>query len=105
MIDMARKRVEGAALQNYQDADQVLRKIGELDRKIGAIEASTNEAIDHAKYIVKQAGEPLQAIKTKLERQLKELCETNRADFAQVRTRELTFGSIGLRKSWKVMIK
>lgn len=96
---MARKRIEGTALKCYEDADQVLRKIGELDRKLAGIEIAANARIDAAKASAKEQGEPLLAIKNDLERQLKEFCESNRADFATTRTRMLTFGSIGFRRS------
>jgi phage host-nuclease inhibitor protein Gam len=102
---MARKRIEGTALKSYDDADQVLRKIGELDRKLTGIESAANARIDAAKASAKEQSEPLLAIKSDLERQLKEFCESNRADFVTTRTRVLTFGSIGFRRSVALYMK
>lgn len=102
---MTRKRIAGTALQSYQDVDSVLRKIGELDRKLDNIETATNEAIDKAKQAARQSAEPLKATKASLERQLKEFCESRKLDFAEVRARELTFGVVGFRKSTSVVIK
>lgn len=102
---MARKRIAGTALQTYEDVDNVLRKIGEIDRDLLLSHAATDEAIDHIKQSHKQRCEPLHAIKADLERQLKEFAESRRVDFAQVRSRELTFGSIGFRVSKSVQIK
>jgi phage host-nuclease inhibitor protein Gam len=102
---MARKRIEGTALVTYDDADNALRKIGELDREISLIETAGNEAIDRIKAETKAAVEPVAAIKSVLERQLKEFAEARRVDFASTRTRELTFGSIGFRRSTSVVIK
>lgn len=102
---MARKRIAGTALHTYEDVDNVLRKIGEIDRDLLLSQAATDEAIDHIKQSHKQRCEPLHAIKADLERQLKEFAEARRVDFAQVRTRELTFGAIGFRISKSIQIK
>lgn len=102
---MARKKIEGTALQTYQDVDAVLRRIGEIDRDIGLIESAHNTVIDQIRADTKAKTEPLQATKAALERQLKEFAEARRVEFADVRTRELTFGSIGFRRSTAVVIR
>ena len=102
---MARKRIEGTALLNYDDVDSALRKIGELDRDIAMHESAHNAAVDELKADLVAEVSPLQAAKAALERQVKEFAEANRADFADARTRELTFGSIGFRRSTSVAIK
>lgn len=102
---MTRKRIAGTALANYQDVDNALRRIGELDRDLGLAQAATDEAIDQIKQAHKERTEPLHATKAALERQLKEFAEAHRVDFAEIRSRELTFGSISFRRSTSVVIK
>jgi len=102
---MARKRMEGTALNSYEDVDTVLRRIGEIDRDLGLAQAATDEAIDEIKQAHKEQTEPLHAVKDSLERQIKEFAEARRIDFAEVRNRDLTFGSIGFRRSTSVVIK
>lgn len=102
---MTRKALKEPILKTYGDADAVLRKIGEIDRDLTLAQAATDEAIDRVKESHKAYCEPLDAIKTSLERQLKEFAESKRADFAETRTRELTFGSIGFRRSSSVVMK
>lgn len=102
---MSRKRIEGTALKTYEDADAALRKIGVIDRDLGLIEAAMNEGIEKLKQGAKERAEPLKATKASLERHLKEFAESHRADFSSARTRELTFGSIGFRRSSSVLIK
>lgn len=102
---MARKRMEGTALNSYKDVDAVLRRIGEIDRDLALAQAATDEAIDKVKQAHKEAAEPLHSIKASLELQLKEFAEARRIDFQDVRSRELTFGSIGFRRSTSVVIK
>lgn len=102
---MARKALSTPALNSYEQADDALRRIGELDRQIELSTAATDEAIDQVKQGHKAYCEPLLTQKADLERQLKEFAESRRADFASTRTRELMFGEIGFRRSSAVVIK
>ena len=69
------------------------------------MEAFANGQIDQAKADAKKAAAPLLDKKTGLELAVKEFCEANRAEFAKVKTRELTFGSVGFRLSTKIIVK
>lgn len=102
---MARKRIEGTMLETWDQVDETLRSIGILDREIGLIESGANEQIDRIKADTKASAAHLLDKKASLELAVKEFCEANRSDFAKVKTRALTFGSVGFRLSTKVMIK
>jgi phage host-nuclease inhibitor protein Gam len=102
---MARKRLAGTQLENWDEVDDALRQIGMIDREAGLLESSANEQIDRVKAETKESAAPLLAKKAALELAVKEFCEANRGDFAKVKTRLLTFGSVGFRLSTKIMIK
>ena len=103
---MARKRIEtGTTLQSWDDVDRCLAEIGRIDRELGLIEAGQQESIDQIKASAKLAAEPLQNKKLGLELAIKDYAEANRAEFAKVKSRELTFGIIGFRLSTSVVIK
>jgi phage host-nuclease inhibitor protein Gam len=102
---MARKRLPGTQFTTWDEVDNALRRIGELDRSLGMIEASVNEAVDAIKAQSKEEAAPLSAEKAGLEAAMKEFCEANRSDFAKVKTREMTFGSVGFRLSSRIVIK
>lgn len=102
---MARKRIEGTQFSTWDDVDQALREIGEIDRDLALIEGDTNHAIDELKAKAKADSKPLLDRKAALELAMKEFCEANRGEFAKVKTRALTFGSVGFRLSTKVLIK
>lgn len=103
---MARKRIEtGTTLQSWDDVDRCLAEIGRIDRELGLIEAGQQESIDQIKAATKLAAEPLQNKKLGLELAIKDYAEANRAEFAKVKSRELTFGIIGFRLSTSVVIK
>lgn len=102
---MARNRIEGTKYNSWDEIDNALRQIGELDRNIQLLEASQNEMIDQIKAQTKESAAPLQEKKTGIELAIKEYCEANRAEFSKVKTKTFTFGSVGFRISTKIMIK
>ncbi len=104
-IEMARKRLEGTRLESWEDVDETLHEIGKIDREIGLMESSQNETIDRVKKETREAALPLLDKKSALELSLKEFCEANRGEFAKVKTKALTFGSVGFRISTKVIVK
>ena len=104
---MARTRLEGSsnALISYDERDQVLKEIAQLNRELALIAASQNEQIDAIKNKAKLDALPFSEQKAEKELLIKEFCEANRADFMKVKTRSSTFGSVGFRLSSKVVIK
>lgn len=101
----ARKRIEGTLFQTWDEVDEALCHIGELDRDLGLIESSQNAEIDQIKARTKEEAAPLIARKDALEKAVKEFCEANKSEFAKVKTKQLTFGEVGYRLSTKIMIK
>lgn len=102
---MARKRIEGTQLNSWDDVDDSLRQIGEIDRELQLLEAGQNEAIDKIKATAKENATPLQDKKAGLETAIKEYCEANRGEFSKVKSKTFTFGSVGFRLSTKIMVK
>ncbi|MEW6670200.1 MAG: host-nuclease inhibitor Gam family protein [Thermodesulfobacteriota bacterium] len=102
---MARKRIEGTRLESWNQVDDCLRQIGVIDRKVGLMEAAANEDIDKIKARSKALAAPLLEKKAGLELAVKEFCEANRSEFAKVKTRVLTFGSVGFRQSTRIIVK
>jgi len=102
---MARKRLSGTTLESWDEVDRCLAEIGRIDRELALLEAAQQESIDKVKADTKAAAEPLQNKKLGLEMAIKEYAESNRAEFIKVKTRELTFGTVGFRLSTSVVIK
>jgi len=102
---MVRKRIEGTALNSFDEVDVCLKEIGQVDRELGLIEAWQNEQIDLIKAQAKEQIKPLAGKKTGLEMAIKEYCTANRVEFDKLQTKALTFGEVGFRKSTKIAIK
>lgn len=102
---MARKRIEGTALQSWDDVDATLAEIGKVDRELALIESAANERIEETRAAMKTAAQAHLDKKAGLELAIKEYCDANRAEFAKVKSKTLTFGEVGYRLSTKIMIK
>jgi phage host-nuclease inhibitor protein Gam len=102
---MARKRIEGTRLVNFDQVDETLCRIGVIDRELALIAAWANDQIDRIKEEAKEKSATLAEKKAAHERDLKEFCEANRAEFTKVKTIRLTFGSVGFRFSSRIVIK
>jgi phage host-nuclease inhibitor protein Gam len=102
---MARKKVSAPQpYGSWDEADEALREIGELQRSIEAAEHEMQRLIDAAK---EQAGEATQANRlriSELEQRLNAFADSRLEEFAKAKTRELTFGFIGFRKSTKLTL-
>lgn len=102
---MARKRLDEPQLANWGDVEKSLFQIGCINRVIASEEAAANTRIDQAKQLLKESTDPLLEKKAALELQIKEFCETKRAEFKETRSRTFIFGTVSFRKSSKLVIK
>lgn len=102
---MPRVRISETKLKTFDEVDNYLAKIGEIDRELALIEHAQNETIDALKAETKEKCQPLQQTKSGMELAIKEFCEANRVEFLKNKTRALTFGSVGFRLSSKVIVK
>ncbi|MBF0415622.1 MAG: host-nuclease inhibitor Gam family protein [Magnetococcales bacterium] len=102
----ATKRVKPKAtvsIQNLEQADAVLAEIGEVQRQIDTIETRMNDAIDEIKEGASLQAQPL---KERLERLSEGLAAfgdyQKEGFFKDRRTIQLTFGTLGFRKSSEI---
>jgi phage host-nuclease inhibitor protein Gam len=100
---MARKRLE-SPIEDWTAADEVVRKIGQIDREIKAEEAELQKTINEAK------AKTAKAVKTKGDQrkmlllQLAVFAAAHPEEFKKAKTKKLNFGSLGYRWSSKVVL-
>lgn len=100
---MARKRISSmVTLHNWQEVDDALRQIGEHDRDIKAAENVMNEQIAAAKAAATARVQPLKEQVAELELALKEFALAHRDDMDGRKSKQLSFGSVGFRRSTKI---
>jgi phage host-nuclease inhibitor protein Gam len=101
---MSRQKPKNIFLvRDLEEADRSLAEIGEIKRKIGAVELELNERIAQLKAEAAAECAPLAAKMEALETGVLVFAELNRAElFAEKKTIALAMGKIGYRKSTKV---
>lgn len=102
---MARVRMpDKCDLASWDDVNLTLAEIGELERKVTDIETQMQTDIDAAKLAAEVAADPHKKRIQALELQIKMYVDENAVDMGGKKTKQLTFGQVGYRRSTKVML-
>ncbi|MEG2623612.1 MAG: host-nuclease inhibitor Gam family protein [Clostridia bacterium] len=101
---MARKRIEGASLLNWNGVSEALAEIGSLDRQIETREIAMQQQIDKAKADAAKDAASLIEQKARLETQIKLFVDTARDELGDKKSKTLYFGTVGYRKSTKIVL-
>ena len=102
---MGRKRIEPIpALNSWDDVNLKLAEIGELQRKVEAVEAAMQQKIDNAKLAADMEAAPHHKQIAELEAQIKQYVDENAEDMGNKKSKVLPFGTVGYRKSTKVVL-
>lgn len=104
MYFVAKKKQE-PAFKSWEEVNQGLKLIGELDRKIQAAESNMNERIDRIKADTENLVNPLIAQKTELETNIQAFTEYHVDDFKEAKSKEFTYGTVGFRKATSVITR
>ena len=88
-------------LTGWNEVDGALRELGEVQRKIQGVGNKYAPKMDAIKAAQNAELEPLQAQQDQIEDQIRSFCEQHKADFAEKRSKKLTFGSISARLTEK----
>lgn len=100
---MKRVRMEEPELKNWEDVNQALRLIAEAQNEIAMVEAGMNVQIDTIKLTYE---EKIREYKKQIKQQellIKEFT-TDKKDQLDGKTKDLTFGKVGFRKSTKLQL-
>lgn len=84
-------------IQNYEDVNNALKRIAELSVGIEKINGEVTLECNKIKESRSREIENLSNEKKYLEQCISSFCEDNKADFAEKRSKDFTFGTIGYR--------
>lgn len=101
---MARKEAV-AEYTDWQDVDNALRRMGEIDIRLQDLEGSLTLRVNEIREEFDTKAEGLKAERKKLEHAVTAFVEARKEEFIKVRNRELTFGTIAYRLVTKVVIR
>lgn len=91
-------------ITSFNDIDLALKRVCELSVGIEKINGEVTLECNRIKEARKSEVERLENEKNFIEQQITLFCEDNKAEFAEKRSREFTFGEIGYRVSKSVSL-
>jgi phage host-nuclease inhibitor protein Gam len=88
-----------AELATWEEVDEALGQLAELERQITELELQANERIDAVKAQLEEHSEPLRDAHKRSAARVDAWLRANRAAFSKERSKEGRFGSAGFRLS------
>lgn len=84
-------------INSWDEVDNTLKRLAELEVGIAKIAGDVTVKVNEIKEHGKDKAAPMQVEKDALEKQITLFCEANKHEFADKRSKELNFGTIGFR--------
>ncbi len=96
---------ETRIISSWEEVDQYLRRIGEIDIAIAMIEGNMTLQINEIRAKYEAEAEPLRHERLTLEAAIAAFVEDHKEEFAKTRSKELTFGVVAFRIVKKIVIR
>ncbi len=90
---------------SWDEIDNALRRIGEIQIALDRIKGEMNIAINEAKARAESASAPLLKEKKELEKAITDFCESHKDEFLGKRRKTLNFGIIAYRVTTRIVIR
>jgi len=90
-------RKKKTTIQDWNEVDNALRRMGEIEIDIGEVEGNMNLAINGLKAKANQKIAPLEEERKGLEKEVLNFTENNKEEFARARNKQLIFGKVAYR--------
>lgn len=101
---MAKKKAT-PVYQSWDEVNEGLRALVEIDQHIYLTEATMNNEINALKKDAELKIKPLLERKEQLEKNIQEFTESRMDEFKDSKTKSLTFGEVGFRKTTSIVIR
>ena len=99
---MAKKKE--STYQNWEDVNQAMKRLAELNIKKKQLETEQNTRIDEVKKNISERSEDLLKEIDFINKDITRFAEMHKDEFVQKRTKILTFGKISFRYTTKVVV-
>ena len=86
-------------INDFDDADKAMKELCEIKQIVSTENNILNKHLDDLKMVSTNKLQPLLSREKELEKMLKTYAIKNKKEFTEKRSKELTFGIIGFRKS------
>lgn len=102
---MARKRIlETPRLKSWDEVNDALRQMAEAQLEINEINNDLSKQITGMKKIAEDRCKPYQNVLKLLEHDVHAFAEEHRLELGDLRSKKLTFGEVGFRRSVSVIL-
>lgn len=91
--------------RNWDEVNQAIKEIGDIDRKVSTIENDMNERINTIKADSERDSASLLERKTKLETNIQEFTESYANEFITAKSKKMLYGTVGFRKAATITIR
>jgi phage host-nuclease inhibitor protein Gam len=91
--------------RNWDEVNQAIKEIGDIERRISTIENDMNERINSIKAESERDSASLLDRKTKLEKNVQEFTESYSNEFITAKSKKLLYGTVGFRKTATITIR
>lgn len=91
-------------ISNFDDVDAALKELCECEVALSKLEGEVTLKCNEIKERYKEKTEPLVNQSAFIRQEIENFCEANKAEFAEKRSKELVFGTIGYRLSKSVSL-
>lgn len=91
--------------RNWDEVNQALREVGEIDRKVMTIETNMNQKIDEIKADAERDAALLIERKKRLETNIQEFTESCVSEFKDSKSKEFLYGTVGFRKTASIITR
>ena len=99
------KRTAVPAYTGWNDVDQGLRRMGEIDIRLTKLEGELTLKVNEIREDYDAKAEGLRAERKAIEGQISFFADAHKDEFAKTRLKELTFGTVAYRIVHKVVIR
>jgi phage host-nuclease inhibitor protein Gam len=99
------KKIKEPAYKSWEDVENALKLIAELDQRVVEANNVMNKRIDRIKEETLRDISPLIKQRLQLEEAVEEFTKYRKADFIDKKTRTFTFGEVGFRKTTNIVTR
>lgn len=98
-------RKKEVILKNWDQVDEGLRRLGEIEIELGKIEGELTIKVNKAKEDADIFARGLKKEKKSLEVGISDFCDENKNAFLKKRSRDLTYGIVAYKTTKKIIIR
>lgn len=100
-----KKKNKEPVYRSWEDVDNALKLIADLDHRVREAENIMNQRIDRIKEETLRDMAPLINQRKELENAIEEFTEYSKYDFKESKTKKFTFGEVGFRKTTSIVTR